>query len=66
MIEFTGTVKWDGVDIASAPNRVQRVLGYLPQDFGIYPNLNAIEFLSYLAATRGISGNSTNKRIERR
>ncbi len=60
----TGSVKWNGVDIATAPNTVRKVLGYLPQDFGIYPNLNAIEFLTYLAAARGISGKSANKRIE--
>jgi ABC-2 type transport system ATP-binding protein len=60
----TGSVKWNGVDIATAPNRVRKVLGYLPQDFGIYPNLNAIELLSYLAAARGISGKSASKRIE--
>ena len=40
------------------------MLGYLPQDFGIYPNLNALEFLSYLATARGLSGRSANKRID--
>jgi ABC-2 type transport system ATP-binding protein len=30
------------------------VLGYLPQDFGVYPNLNAVEFLDYMAAVKGI------------
>jgi ABC-type multidrug transport system ATPase subunit len=60
----TGFVKWDGVDIATSPNTVRMVLGYLPQDFGIYPNLNAVEFLSYLAAARGISGRAARKRID--
>ncbi len=60
----TGFVKWNGVDIATSPNQVRKVLGYLPQDFGIYPNLNAVEFLSYLAAARGISGRSASRRID--
>lgn len=60
----TGLVKWDGVDIATSPNPLRKVLGYLPQDFGIYPNLNAVEFLSYLAAARGISGRSASRRID--
>ncbi len=60
----TGLVKWDGIDIADSPDTVRKILGYLPQDFGIYPNLNAVEFLTYLAAAHGISGNTARTRIE--
>ncbi len=49
-----GRVLWNGVDLASEPNALRRVLGYLPQDFGVYPNLNAQEFLEYLAAVKGL------------
>jgi ABC-2 type transport system ATP-binding protein len=49
-----GTFKWNGVDIVQQPNDLRSVLGYLPQDFGIYPNLNAVEFLEYLAAVKGM------------
>jgi ABC-type multidrug transport system ATPase subunit len=59
-----GHVKWNGVDIATSPNDLRKVLGYLPQDFGIYPNLNAVEFLSYLATARGLGGRSADKRID--
>lgn len=59
----TGYVKWNGVDISKSPNAVRKILGYLPQDFGIYPNLNAVEFLNYLSAARGISARSARKRI---
>src|SRR5512136_2105350 len=48
-----GTVTWNGVDIARQPNALRQVLGYLPQDFGVYPHLNAIEFLTYMAAVKG-------------
>lgn len=40
------------------------MLGYLPQDFGIYPNLNAVEFLEYLAAVKGLDAASSRRRIE--
>jgi ABC-type multidrug transport system ATPase subunit len=39
------------------------VLGYLPQDFGVYPNLNAVEFLEYLAAVKGLDGATARRRI---
>lgn len=48
-----GNVSWSGTDILREPDAVRAVLGYLPQDFGIYPHLNAIEFLQYLAAVKG-------------
>jgi ABC-type multidrug transport system ATPase subunit len=43
---------------------LRKVLGYLPQDFGVYPNLNAYEFLEYLAALKGVGGQGLKKRIE--
>lgn len=59
-----GQVLWNGVDIAKKPNTIRKVLGYLPQDFGVYPNLSAIEFLEYIAAIKGLSGKSMKLRIE--
>jgi ABC-type multidrug transport system ATPase subunit len=58
-----GSASWDGYDVVKSPDRIRRILGYLPQDFGIYPNLNAVEFLTYLAAARGITGKTARKRI---
>jgi ABC-2 type transport system ATP-binding protein len=58
-----GRVLWNGTDIAHKPNILRQVLGYLPQDFGIYPNLTAIEFLGYLAAVKGIRTATAHKRI---
>jgi ABC-type multidrug transport system ATPase subunit len=60
----SGTVRWNDVDIVSHPNAIREVLGYLPQDFGIYPNLSAVEFLSYLAAVRGLPAGAARKRID--
>lgn len=60
----TGRIAWDGEDIVRHPDRLRAVLGYLPQDFGLYPNLSAVEFLDYLAAARGLPSAATRRRIE--
>ncbi len=59
-----GTVEWNGVDIVDRPDEIRRVLGYLPQDFGVYPNLNADEFLQYMAAIKGVDGEAARDRID--
>ena len=59
-----GEIIWNGTGLASDPDAVRAVLGYLPQDFGVYPNLNAVEFLEYLAAVKGIDGAAARRRIE--
>jgi ABC-type multidrug transport system ATPase subunit len=59
-----GTVTWNGKDIARSPDDLRAVLGYLPQDFGVYPNLNAVEFLEYMAAIKGLNGKATRQRID--
>jgi ABC-type multidrug transport system ATPase subunit len=59
-----GRVLWDDVDIAKKPNALRSVLGYLPQDFGVYPNLNAVEFLEYLAAVKGLDASTSKRRID--
>jgi ABC-2 type transport system ATP-binding protein len=59
-----GRVLWNDIDIADHPKQLRSVLGYLPQDFGVYPNLNALEFLRYLAAAKGLEKRSADKRIE--
>jgi ABC-type multidrug transport system ATPase subunit len=58
-----GRVLWNGVDIAREPDALRVVLGYLPQDFGVYPNLTAVEFLEYLAAVKGIDARAARRRI---
>jgi ABC-2 type transport system ATP-binding protein len=60
----SGTIRWDGTDLARDPNAIRSVLGYLPQDFGVYPNLNAVEFLEYLAAVKGLDAAATARRID--
>ena len=59
-----GTVTWKGSDIVRNPNYLRTEMGYLPQDFGVYPNLTAIEFLEYMAAIKGLSGQVARRRID--
>jgi len=49
-----GRITFRGVDLAREPDALRRTLGYLPQDFGVYDNLTAIEFLSYFASLKGV------------
>ena len=59
-----GKILWNDMDVVKSPDILRAVLGYLPQDFGVYPNLNAIEFLEYMAAIKGLNAASTRKRID--
>ena len=59
-----GTLFLDGEDIVKNPDRIRKLLGYLPQDFGVYPNLNAYEFLEYIAAMKGVGGKDLRRRID--
>jgi len=43
---------------------LRAVLGYLPQDFGVYPHLTALEFLEYMAAVKGLDAKSARQRID--
>jgi ABC-2 type transport system ATP-binding protein len=59
-----GQVRFNGTDVVRDPDVLRRTLGYLPQDFGVYPNLTAGEFLGYLAAAKGLSARSARSRID--
>jgi ABC-type multidrug transport system ATPase subunit len=59
-----GRITWNGEDIVKSPNGLRAVLGYLPQDFGVYPHLNAVEFLEYMAAIKGLDRSASKQRIE--
>ncbi|MGD1947870.1 MAG: ABC transporter ATP-binding protein [Croceivirga sp.] len=52
-------------NIVKDPDYMRQQLGFLPQDFGVYPNLNAIEFLSYIAAMKGVGGLGLKQKINR-
>ncbi len=49
-----GSVTWDGKDIFSMGGEYRRVLGYLPQDFGYYPDFTVYDYLLYIASIKGL------------
>ncbi len=60
----SGEVFLDGREIVSMGAEYRDILGYLPQDFGYYPNYTAREFLLYMAALKGIPRDRAKKRAE--
>ncbi|MCM1046533.1 MAG: ABC transporter ATP-binding protein [Candidatus Gastranaerophilales bacterium] len=60
----SGEVLLDGKEVTSMGADYRNVLGYLPQEFGYYPNYTAMEFLMYISALKGIPKNVAKKRAE--
>jgi len=58
-----GSILFNGIDVLKNPHEVRKVLGYLPQEFGVYPNVNAYEMLTHLADMKGIGNKSERKEI---
>ena len=53
-----GTINLDGLDVLANKREVRQILGYLPQEFGVYPKVSAVDMLHHLAVMKGI----TNKK----
>src|SRR6201996_6879028 len=51
----SGTIFLDGINVLTEKNAVRQTLGYLPQEFGVYPKLTAVDMLSHLAVMKGIT-----------
>jgi ABC-2 type transport system ATP-binding protein len=56
----SGTIAFDGMDVSEEGYRA--ILGYLPQDFGYYPEFTAMDFLLYMAALKGLPKHSAKRR----
>jgi ABC-type multidrug transport system ATPase subunit len=54
-IPTAGSILFDGVDVLAHPERLRAQLGYLPQDFGVYPRVSAYEMLDHLAVLKGLT-----------
>ena len=59
-----GTVRCDGADIRRLGEDYRALLGYLPQDFGCYPDFTGAEFLRYIAALKGLTRAETARRTQ--
>jgi ABC-type multidrug transport system ATPase subunit len=58
-----GIITWKGQDIHKNGDELRHDLGYLPQSFGVFPNLTAVEFLKYMAALKGLNMKKAKGRI---
>jgi ABC-type multidrug transport system ATPase subunit len=58
-----GTVRLDDINLLEQTKGVRRLLGYLPQEFGLYPKVTAIDLLSHLAVLKGISHKNERRAI---
>jgi ABC-type multidrug transport system ATPase subunit len=59
----SGSIQFDGINVLEQQNELRRVLGYLPQEFGVYPNMSAEQLLNYFAMLKGISVKEDRKKI---
>ena len=57
----SGRIRFDGIDVVAEPDALRRRLGYLPQDFGVYPRVSAYDMLDHMAVLKGIA-----RSVERR
>jgi ABC-2 type transport system ATP-binding protein len=58
-----GTVNLDGLDVLANKTEVRKVLGYLPQEFGVYPKVSALDMLHHLAVMKGITNKGERNEI---
>ena len=58
-----GTVHFGDIDVAKEPDALRRILGYLPQEFGVYPSVTAEEVLNHIADLKGIANKKERKEI---
>ena len=58
-----GSIRLGELDVLTQKDEVRKVLGYLPQDFGVYPHLDAVSLLDHLAALKGIANRSERKAV---
>jgi ABC-type multidrug transport system ATPase subunit len=59
----SGSIDLDGLNVLTQKNEVRKVLGYLPQEFGVYPKMSAVDMLNHLAVLKGITVANERKEI---
>jgi len=57
----SGTIRFGDIDVVKQPEKLRATLGYLPQDFGVYPRVSAYDLLDHLAVLKGIAGRGERK-----
>lgn len=57
----SGSIRFGDIDVIATPEKLRRTLGYLPQDFGVYPRVSAYDLLDHMAVLKGIAGAAERK-----
>ena len=58
-----GTIRFGDIDVLAQPDTLRRTLGYLPQDFGVYPRVSAYQMLDHMAVLKGINDAKDRKQV---
>ena len=56
-----GSIHFNGIDVFNEPQKIRQQLGYLPQEFGIYPTVSPLQLLDHIAVLKGISNGKERK-----
>jgi ABC-type multidrug transport system ATPase subunit len=59
----SGSITFDGINVLQQPQELRKRLGYLPQEFGVYPKISAETLLDHLATLKGITNNSERREV---
>jgi len=59
----SGSIKLDSLNVLTQKNEVRQILGYLPQEFGVYPKMSALDMLQHLAVMKGITSSKERKEM---
>src|SRR6202012_257087 len=59
----SGTIMFGDIDVLKQKAELRQVLGYLPQEFGVYPNVSAEEMLHYIARLKGVENDKQRKEL---
>jgi ABC-2 type transport system ATP-binding protein len=57
----SGSIDLDGIDALRQKDQIRRILGYLPQEFGVYPKISALDMLHHIAVMKGMTKSSERK-----
>jgi ABC-type multidrug transport system ATPase subunit len=57
----SGAIRFSDIDVIATPEKLRRTLGYLPQDFGVYPRVSAYDLLDHMAVLKGVAGHAERK-----
>lgn len=58
----SGSIVFNGVNVSEDPDYIKQNLGFLPQDFGVYPKVSAYDLLEHIALLKGISNRTERKK----